>query len=395
MVALRFRRSIKLAPGIRMNFSGSGLSWTFGPRGASINVGRRGTFFNTGIPGTGLYGRQRLSGGHERASKGRLITQRATISVSDEGTITFTDPQGVPLSEFWITQAKRQHGDTLKSLIADKVEELNASVEALGEVHLSTPPPLQPRYAKEPFKRERPTEPQPVPIGFWSRLFRKRRERIETENAAAHTDYQRRLAAWEKARTLHLTLEEQKRKRYEDDVRTSVDAMERVITEALEDMPWPRETSVSFDVLDGGHRVALDVDLPEIEDMPAKVAAVTGRGFEIKFNEMSAAKVRQLYMRHVHAVGFRVVGEVMARLPVCDEVILSTFSQRPNKQTGQVEDQYLYSVKVSRDLWRKIDFGNLDDIDVVAAFERFELRRSMSKTGVFQPVKSFEDSASR
>jgi hypothetical protein len=60
--------------------------------------------------------------------------------------------------------------------------------------------------------------------------------------------------------------------------------------------------------------------------------------------------------------------------------------QRPNKQTGQVEDQYLYSVKVPRRLWREIDFGNLDDVDAVAAFERFEMRRSISKTGVFQPV---------
>lgn len=57
------------------------------------------------------------------------------------------------------------------------------------------------------------------------------------------------------------------------------------------------------------------------------------------------------------------------------QVILSAFSQRPDRQTGWVEDQCLYS-----------DFGNLDDVDLVAAFEQFELRRSMSKTGVFQPI---------
>lgn len=389
-MVLRFRRSVKLAPGIRMNFSGSGLSWSFGPRGASVNVGRRGSYLNTSIPGTGIYSRQRLSGGAASA-RGDVptITQTATVSVSDDGTITLTDKQGAPLSDFWMAQAKKQHGDTLKSMIANKVDELNGSVEALGEVHLSTPAPLPPRYAKEPFGHERPAEPQPRSLDFWSRLFRRRRERIEAENAAAHTEYQRRLAAWEKARALHLELEEQKRKRHEDDVRTNVDAMEWVIAEALEDMPWPRETSVSFDVLDDGKRIALDIDLPEVEDMPAKVAAITGRGFEIKFNEMSTTRLRQLYMRHVHAVGFRVVGEVMARLPACQEVIISAFSQRPNKQTGQVEDQYLYSVKVRRERWRDIDFGNLDDVDVVAAFERFELRRSMSKTGVFQPIGPF------
>jgi hypothetical protein len=61
------------------------------------------------------------------------------------------------------------------------------------------------------------------------------------------------------------------------------------------------------------------VDLPEIEDLPTTVAALTGRGFEIKFTDASATKVRQLYMRHVHGVGFRLIGEVFARLPVCEE----------------------------------------------------------------------------
>lgn len=57
-MALRFRKSIKLAPGLRWNLSGSGSSCTFGPRGASINVGSRGTLLNAGI-GAGLSSRTR------------------------------------------------------------------------------------------------------------------------------------------------------------------------------------------------------------------------------------------------------------------------------------------------------------------------------------------------
>jgi hypothetical protein len=389
-MALRFRRSIKLAPGIRMNFSGSGLSWTLGPRGASVGIGSRGTYLNTGIPGTGLYARERLSGGGARAREpAGAITQRATVSVSDDGAVAFTAPNGAPLSEVWVAQARKQHGETIKALVEDKVQELNASLDALGEVHLSTPPPLPPKFAKEPFEHPRPIEPQPQPITFWARLFRKRRERIEAANAAAHAEYERQLVAWEKAGALHRQLQEQKRKRYEDDVRFDVDTMERVLEEAVQEIPWPRETNISFDLIDGGRAVALDVDLPEIEDLPTKVAALTGRGFEIKFTEASATKVRQLYMRHVHGVGFRLMGEVFARLPVCEEVTLSAFSQRPDKQTGRVEDQYLYSVRAKRQDWRLIDFTNLNSVDVVAAFERFELRRKMSKTGVFQPIEPF------
>ena len=359
-----------------MNFSGSGLSWTLGPQRASVRVGRRG--------GTFL----RLSGGREHEAA-RTVTYRATVSVSDDGTVTLTDSQGAPLSDYLVSAAKKHHGDTIRDLVTQKVEDLNASVEALGEVDLSTPPPLAPRFAKEPFDHTRPSEPSPRPIGFWSRLLRSRRARIEAENAAARAEYERRVAAWEKARALHQLLQEQRRKLHEEDVRHGLEAMARVLEESAQNLAWPRETSISLDVAPAGRSVALDVDLPEIEDMPTKVAAVAGRGFEIKFNEASRTKVRQLYMRHVHGVGFRLVGEVFARLPVREEVTLSAFSQRPDKQTGQIEDQYLYSVRVSRAKWREIDFANLDDVDVVAALERFELWRKMSKTGSFQVIEPF------
>jgi hypothetical protein len=39
-MGFRFRKSFKLAPGVRMNLSGSGLGWTLGPRGASIGIGK-------------------------------------------------------------------------------------------------------------------------------------------------------------------------------------------------------------------------------------------------------------------------------------------------------------------------------------------------------------------
>lgn len=67
-VALRFRKRIRIAPGVRINITGKGItSATIGPRGASVNVGKRGTYLNTGIPGTGLYARERISGPSKRS----------------------------------------------------------------------------------------------------------------------------------------------------------------------------------------------------------------------------------------------------------------------------------------------------------------------------------------
>lgn len=60
---MRFRKSIKLAPGVRINLSRSGISTTLGGTGASVNIGKRGTRATVGIPGTGISFSQRVSGG--------------------------------------------------------------------------------------------------------------------------------------------------------------------------------------------------------------------------------------------------------------------------------------------------------------------------------------------
>lgn len=57
---MRFRRRVKLFPGVVLNFSKSGISTTFGFPGASINFNKQGAFLNTGIPGTGIYDRKRI-----------------------------------------------------------------------------------------------------------------------------------------------------------------------------------------------------------------------------------------------------------------------------------------------------------------------------------------------
>jgi hypothetical protein len=53
--SLRFFRRVRLAPGVTMNLSRSGPSFSFGVRGAHLTVGRRGVRRTVGIPGTGIF----------------------------------------------------------------------------------------------------------------------------------------------------------------------------------------------------------------------------------------------------------------------------------------------------------------------------------------------------
>ena len=53
-MAIRFRKSFKVAPGIRVNVSKSGMSTSIGKKGLTANLSKKGTRVTAGIPGTGL-----------------------------------------------------------------------------------------------------------------------------------------------------------------------------------------------------------------------------------------------------------------------------------------------------------------------------------------------------
>lgn len=53
-MGFRFRKSVRIMPGVRLNLSKSGISTSLGGNGATMNIGSRGTRTTVGVPGTGL-----------------------------------------------------------------------------------------------------------------------------------------------------------------------------------------------------------------------------------------------------------------------------------------------------------------------------------------------------
>ncbi|RYZ79759.1 MAG: DUF4236 domain-containing protein [Moraxellaceae bacterium] len=54
-MGFRFRKSLKIAPGIKLNIGKKGISSvSIGGRGATVNINRKGTRSTIGLPGTGL-----------------------------------------------------------------------------------------------------------------------------------------------------------------------------------------------------------------------------------------------------------------------------------------------------------------------------------------------------
>lgn len=386
-MALRFRRSVKLAPGLRLNFSGSGTSVTLGPRGASVSFGSRGAFLNSGIPGTGLYSRSRLGNAPSKPSpRPGKVNVEATIRVGDDGTVQFFDTNGQPLDDYLMNLAKRQQGGLIREMLEETSAEINAETDALGHIHRYTPRPDEtPTRPKQQFEKKEPQPPIPKQIGFLDRLFGKRAE-IEVGNTEIQRLYGEEISRWKSERALFEAREEEESMKFDRLLRTDLGFMQQVLEDNLQDITWPRETLVSFEVRDNGKTVDLDVDLPEIEDLPRRVTSVPERGYKLTLKELKGKALQELYSRHVHGIGFRIIGEVFATLPTVEQVTLSAFTQRDAPATGQRSDTYVYSVRVLRSEWAKINFKNLAAVDIVASFERFEVRRKIGRTGVFEPI---------
>ncbi|MBA3562436.1 MAG: DUF4236 domain-containing protein [Gammaproteobacteria bacterium] len=406
-MALRFRRSVRLAPGVRLNIGKRSGSLSLGPRGATLNIGPKGLFRNVGLPGTGLSSRSRIGGGSGRSKPPRKTARQLSPSPEDSGSrpikaiIVLSDDRSLgffhdeaeerPLSVELVERLRAERGDFVRAWLEEQCEKQNQIFETLEQIHLQTPSPASgPTYRMQKFEVEPPAEPVLEKPRLLDWVFPKRRARLENRNHESQLHFEEQVAAWRAEKAAFKQREQRRKRLFEKLVLTNVSAMQEALEEQFQLLKWPRETLVSFEVCSDGDTVLVDVDLPEIEDFPAKQFSPRVRAMEVGVDEISDTAKRKVYMAHVHAIGFRIIGVVFSVLPRARTVVLSGFSQRPDKATGHVIDQYLYSVRALRSDWMDVNFDNLEEVDVVEALARFEMRRKMSKTGVFTPIEPFD-----
>src|SRR6516164_3077682 len=73
-MSFRFRRTLGIVPGIRLNLSRSGPSVSFGMRGLHYTVGLKGTRTTVGVPGTGAsWTRYQSYSSGRRSQHGNLL----------------------------------------------------------------------------------------------------------------------------------------------------------------------------------------------------------------------------------------------------------------------------------------------------------------------------------
>jgi len=452
-MGLRFRKSFKIMPGVRATVGLKGGSISIGGRGARVRVSTRGVYGSAGIPGTGLSYQAKLSGNNARKSSSnpqyRQISKRELQRAAKEerfrsvlqgfqlrldketGAVEILDSQFQPLSQTEKNYVWKNRADLLMEWLQQKCQEFNEDSEEIARIHEDMPgpddileyefqdfPQPEPVYPAQPHTTPRP-EARPFPtMSFWGKLFKNVRLNYEKKRAEQESKYQQDIEAWEHEQIAAKKAYEKAIQAYEEakivwqqtkadfmaeqlrlsqefqqKMHNDLDFMAELFDDAIEELTWPRETLISYEIANHGQTIWLDIDLPEIEDLPQKTANIAAHGKRLNIKNKSQTQLRTEYAKHIHGILMRLAGIVFSTLPTSQEVIVSGYSQRLDKATGNVSDEYLLSIRIPRQTFSGINFENLEKIDPVQALDNYEMRRSMSKTFVFKAITPFAPNA--
>jgi hypothetical protein len=424
---MRFSKRIKICKGLSINLSKSGASLSAGRRGASVNIGTKGTFINAGIPGTGISTRKKIRGNTERSSDAthetgskKKIVVNLTINLDEAGKPIIKDKNGNIISdERNLKQIKRQDGykEVVKKLVISRKEEIEKANRAFLEIYRLTPPlheirsiesklndiKLQ-KYVKENYAEEEPSL-EKVKTDLESKenklvnkiLFWKRDTKKEID---PNKIYQEKLNKWKQDK-IAFEEKESSKKEYEDakykelyenarrelelEISNSEEIIANSINEFLTDLVLPIEFSIDFEYFKDSKSLYIDLDLPEIEDLPKNKATISAsEKFSIK--PKTNKELKEDYARCTIGLAFFFAGNFFNISQNIENITISGYTQRLSKKTGNIEDEYIYSIRFTRNSLRKLRIESIDPVEAINNFEKIIKITSTYEMKTIEPL---------
>ena len=314
---MRFRKSVKITKGVKLNLSKSGPSLTVGPgKGISFNVGGKGAYLNWSIPGTGVYDRVRLD---------TMVKKYLGFGKDKE------EEQEEPKKAAKRTSAKASGQSTAGKAASAK----------------STP-----AKAKQP---EGPSR-EALELRALNEAF------VHVGQLAADVPVRRTKAP-----------------------QIDAQAIDREIDEWLSGVESPIPFAVQTEVFADKRAVFLDLDLPEIEHLPAQKLVTLASG-AVKIKDKTQKESREDYRTCVFGLGEYVASHVLTLAPALDRAVVSAYTQRRSEKTGDVEDVFIYSVVFERGAFKK----NYQDEAPEAFCGAQKSRYYVLASGVMKQIVPFE-----
>ncbi|OCG02869.1 hypothetical protein [Gilliamella sp. wkB112] len=320
------------------------------------------------------------------SSKGTTIK----VKIDNNGNVEYLNPNdGKPLPEKVIANIKKNNKEALISTFKQACKNYNDGLDLLDKLHLDVSPPSDIRvYNKKEYPELPPKKEQLKNQSFLSKIFPFIEKKRLNINEAIESEYNDKLNYWAQKKVEFDKNEIDKEYKINKLLASgNEEVINSELMELLSNIPFPKETNINFEINE--NNLILDIDLPEIEDIPNKKYTASDNSLKISIKTMSDTQRRKIYMTHIHSIIFRIIADVFSLIPTIKKITLSAYSQKPNIQNGNIENQYLLSVNIDKSAWKSINFNNIEYIDVVECFEQFDLIRNMSKTGIFKEITPF------
>ncbi|MCD8508982.1 MAG: DUF4236 domain-containing protein [Bacillus sp. (in: Bacteria)] len=416
-MSFRFQKRVRIAPGVRINFSKRGVSASAGPRGSTLTVGKRGLYGNLGIPGSGLSYRTRLD---KNAIRSRNNTQQGqatrTPSVENSnnpiqvawneelGDFSFTTASGHFLNAQEERQVRRTYKLDLVKMYKEKAEEINHQTERLLDLHhqLFYPehnfkaiveaslPELEAPPSREEYMRL-VTDREKNMLNFWNQIkilfptFKKEfNDKIEK---LVEAEYNETMTSYNSEKQ---AIQEEKHSRRQLALKAEtgeLEAMEEWVSLFLNELDFPLETDVDFTIVTAEELYA-DIDLPTIDEIPIKKADILKSG-KLKIKDKTQRDHREDYALLVGGTALYIASFFFRYLPTLKNVYISGYNQVLDVSTGHETDQYIYSLKINKEVLYSL---NMENVHPIRAFENFQPRLDVTKTFIFKEITPYSPS---
>jgi hypothetical protein len=360
-MGLRFRKSIKIVPGVRLNVGKKSAGLSFGGKGLRYSINSRtGGRLTASIPGTGLsyttsVGRKRRTPAYRRQNELRKL-QREQENMLERQRAAFE----VEAYENYIEMIHSIHKE---------------SDDPVDWAALRDAPPPYPKGQpgpKETAARKALENYTPGWFDKWLGRTEKKRAALEQEiikgKQADEADYK----SWEE--TVQLA---------ERILAGDTDAYLQVIEE-MDPFDDLVEFGSGFEisVWDDARTVEVEFEVRSAQVIPKEVKSLTKTG-KLSVREMTKTAYYQLEQDYVCSCAIRIARDLFALLPV-SRVLIHATDEQLNTATGYPERVTILSVLIDRPTLERL---NLDQIDCSDAMVNFQHRMRFLKTRGFQPVE--------
>lgn len=442
-MGLRFRKSVKICKGVKVNFSKSGASLSLGGRGHSMNFGGRGTRATVGIPGTGLSYSTKLTSHHKSSSSAHRSSSSSTrgkssvtlpnsvqLKMDQDGKVVILDGRGNPIYDQSVLR-KIKTTDSYKKMVqnlevqrqeklAEAYEEAKAENDQFIEIYkLSPKVDKQEQYIEilnslrpPVYQRKQYEVPYPTEGSVRDQLTKEAKEtvkgslftvgKLRKEYVASNLQsrFNSEVLSWSQQKEA-FDLEESKNEiaeteRYNAEFNSNrqymqdlINGEDRAVSEGVES--WisscelPVEINVDYEWHQNNHVMYLDVDLPEIEDIPEDEVVRLASG-NLKEKKKTQATLKQEYVKLVFGLAIFISANVFNVSPAINGIVISGYTQRRNT-AGAVNDEYVYSIKFTRNIFENSVLCNVNPQDFCM---RFENRSNVTSSMLMKKIEPFE-----